>query len=97
MPTLLLDKPVHAKAAMGERPERRPQPSGEEPDRMGMERAMALMVILVAAAYFRMRSPLYNTVYMDESVYVVYGRMFLAHHFEAPMDTPLQWTFGWYL
>lgn len=97
MPTLLLDKPVHAKPAIGERLERRPQASAPEPDRLGLERAMALMVILVAAAYFRMRSPLYNTAYMDESVYVVYGRMFLAHHFEAPMATPLQWTFGWYL
>src|SRR5258708_21037170 len=23
--------------------------------------------------------------------------MFLSRHFEAPLDTPLQWSFGWYL
>ena len=97
MASLLLDKAATQKSANGKQLERRPQLSGEEPDRLGLERGLALMVILVAAAYLRMRSPLYNTAYMDESVYVVYGRMFLAHHFEAPMDTPLQWTFGWYL
>lgn len=55
------------------------------------------MLIAAAAIYLRVRDPLYSTAYMDESVYVVYGRMFLARHFESPLDTPLQWTFGWYL
>jgi len=39
----------------------------------------------------------FSTAYMDESIYVIYGRMFLSRHFEAPLDTPLQWSFGWYL
>src|SRR5437868_13991655 len=34
---------------------------------------------------------------MDESVYVVYGRMFLSRMFESPLDTPLHHSFGWYL
>jgi Dolichyl-phosphate-mannose-protein mannosyltransferase len=55
------------------------------------------MLIGVAAVYLRAHDPLYSTAYMDESVYVVYGRMFLARHFEAPLGTPLQWSFGWYL
>lgn len=55
------------------------------------------MLVAAAAIYLRVRDPLYSTAYMDESVYVVYGRMFLARHFESPLDTPLQWTFGWYL
>jgi hypothetical protein len=53
--------------------------------------------ILVIAWMMRTRNPEFSTAYMDESVYVVYGRMFLTHHFEAPLDTPLQWSFGWYL
>lgn len=53
--------------------------------------------ILVVAWMFRTRNPEFSTAYMDESVYVVYGRMFLTRHFEAPLDTPLQWSFGWYL
>lgn len=72
-----------------------PPPSGK--DRFTLERGLALMLIGVAAIYLRARDPLYNTAYMDESIYVVYGRMFLAHHFEAPLGSPLQWTFGWYL
>jgi hypothetical protein len=55
------------------------------------------MLIAAAAIYLRVRDPLYSTAYMDESVYVVYGRMFLSRHFESPLDTPLQWSFGWYL
>lgn len=34
---------------------------------------------------------------MDESIYILYGRMFLSHHFESPIDHPLNFTFGWYL
>lgn len=34
---------------------------------------------------------------MDESIYILYGRMFLAHHFEPPIDHPLNFSFGWYL
>lgn len=55
------------------------------------------MLIAAAALYMRVRDPLFSTAYMDESIYVVYGRMFLARHFESPLDTPLQWSFGWYL
>jgi hypothetical protein len=55
------------------------------------------MLVAVAAVYLRVHDPLYNTAYMDESIYVVYGRMFLARHFESPLTTPLQWSFGWYL
>jgi len=72
-----------------------PPTSGK--DRFTLERGLALMLIGVAAIYLRARDPLYNTAYMDESIYVVYGRMFLAHHFEAPLGSPLGWTFGWYL
>lgn len=73
------------------------KPVSSSNDRFALERGLALMLVAVAAVYLRARDPLYNTAYMDESVYVVYGRMFLSHHFEAPLDTPLQWTFGWYL
>lgn len=34
---------------------------------------------------------------MDESIYILYGRMFLSHHFESPIDHPLNFSFGWYL
>lgn len=34
---------------------------------------------------------------MDESIYVLYGRMFLTAHFEPPIDHPLHFSFGWYL
>jgi dolichyl-phosphate-mannose-protein mannosyltransferase len=96
MATLLLKPELVAK------PKLAPLPAPIEPrsraeDRFALERGLALMLVAVAAIYLRARDPLYNTAYMDESVYVVYGRMFLAHHFEAPLDTPLQWSFGWYL
>jgi Dolichyl-phosphate-mannose-protein mannosyltransferase len=66
-------------------------------DGFALERGLALMLVAVVAVYLRARDPLYNTAFMDESVYVVYGRMFLAHHFEAPLANPLEWSFGWYL
>ncbi|MGH9710825.1 MAG: ArnT family glycosyltransferase, partial [Candidatus Acidiferrales bacterium] len=31
------------------------------------------------------------------SIYVLFGRMFLTRHFEAPLDNPLNSSFGWYL
>ena len=96
MATLLLGP---QKTKQAEAPER-PAPSMPRMPRdsaFQLERGLALMLITVAAVYLRARDPLYNTAYMDESVYVVYGRMFLARHFEAPLDTPLQWSFGWYL
>jgi Dolichyl-phosphate-mannose-protein mannosyltransferase len=71
--------------------------SSSSDDSFRLERGLALMLIAAAAIYLRVRDPLYSTAYMDESVYVVYGRMFLSRHFESPLDTPLQWTFGWYL
>lgn len=55
------------------------------------------MLIAAGALFLRVHNPFYTTAYMDESIYVVYGRMFLSRHFEAPLDTPLQWSFGWYL
>jgi len=91
MATLLLEPEVVSKPATPIEPRSRTE------DRFALERGLALMLVAVAAVYLRARDPLYNTAYMDESVYVVYGRMFLAHHFEAPLDTPLQWSFGWYL
>lgn len=90
MATLLLNKPASANT-------QRFLHSSPGVDSFRLERRLALMLIAVAAIYLRFWNPLYSTAYMDESVYVVYGRMFLARHFEAPLDTPLQWSFGWYL
>jgi dolichyl-phosphate-mannose-protein mannosyltransferase len=56
-----------------------------------------LLVILAVAWYLRARNPNYSSAFMDESIYVVYGRMFLTGQFEAPLDHPLQFSFGWYL
>ena len=53
--------------------------------------------ILLAAWILRSRDFHFSTAFMDESIFVLYGRMFLSHRFEAPLDTPLQWSFGWYL
>jgi dolichyl-phosphate-mannose-protein mannosyltransferase len=61
------------------------------------ERVLALVLIAAIALWLRAQSPDYSTAYMDESVYVVYGRMFLARHFEAPIASPLRWSLGWYL
>ena len=57
----------------------------------------ALLIVLAVALYLRARDPNYTSAFMDESVYIVYGRMFLSGHFEAPLDHPLQFSFGWYL
>jgi len=68
-----------------------------EEDHFQTERVVAILLVLALAWYLRGRDPGYSTAYMDESIYVIYGRMFLKRHFEAPLDTPLQWSFGWYL
>ncbi len=62
-----------------------------------VEKVLGVAGIIVVALWFRAQNPNYSTAYMDESVYVVYGRMFLSRHFEAPLDSPLRWSFGWYL
>lgn len=56
-----------------------------------------LLVILAVAWYLRARHPNYSSAFMDESIYIVYGRMFLTGQFEAPLGHPLQFSFGWYL
>jgi Dolichyl-phosphate-mannose-protein mannosyltransferase len=61
------------------------------------ERVLALLLIAIVALWLRAQNPGYTTAYIDESIYVVYGRMFLGRHFEAPLATPLRWSFGWYL
>lgn len=33
---------------------------------------------------------------MDETIYILTGRMFLNHHFESPIDHYLNYSFGWY-
>lgn len=57
----------------------------------------ALLIVIGIAWYLRARNPHFSSAYMDESIYVLYGRMFLAHHFESPIDQPLHFSFGWYL
>lgn len=71
-------------------------PAGGE-DFFRLEHALVLMLIAVAAVYLRAMGPRYSTAYMDESIYVVYGRMFFSRNFEYPLHSPLQWSFGWYL
>lgn len=66
-------------------------------DHFFAERLLSLVLIVVVAFWLRAQDPGFSTAYMDESVYIVYGRMFLARHFEAPLDFPLRWSFGWYL
>ncbi|HEV2488876.1 MAG TPA: glycosyltransferase family 39 protein [Candidatus Acidoferrales bacterium] len=56
-----------------------------------------LLIVIGIAWYLRARNPHFSSAYMDESIYVLYGRMFLAHHFEPPIDQPLHFSFGWYL
>lgn len=57
----------------------------------------ALAGIILVAWILRASNPHYSSAYMDEWIYVLYGRMFLARHFEAPIDQPLHFSFGWYL
>ncbi|MFZ3244660.1 MAG: glycosyltransferase family 39 protein [Candidatus Acidiferrales bacterium] len=56
-----------------------------------------LFAIVAVAWYLRARDPHYSSAYMDESIYVLYGRMFLTRHFQPPIDHPLNFSFGWYL
>lgn len=58
---------------------------------------LPLLLILVLAWYLRARHPHFASAYMDETIYVLFGRMFLARHFEAPLNNPLNSSFGWYL
>ncbi len=88
--------PIHTNARRKEATNKSLAPLAGE-DHFRIEHSLALMLIAVAAIYLRAMAPRYSTAYMDESIYVVYGRMFLSRHFEAPLDTPLQWSFGWYL
>jgi 4-amino-4-deoxy-L-arabinose transferase-like glycosyltransferase len=91
MPPLLLNRPDTQSL-----PQAKSISSGAN-DQFRTEWKLALLIIAAAAVYLRAFDPWYSTAYMDESIYVVYGRMFLAHHFEAPLLSPLQWSFGWYL
>ncbi len=56
-----------------------------------------LLLILAVAWFVRVRNPHFASAYLDESIYVLYGRMFLTRHFEAPLGQPLDFSFGWYL
>ncbi len=71
--------------------------SAETGDFFFAERVLALLLIAIVALWLRAQDPGYTTAYIDESIYVVYGRMFLHKHFEAPLESPLRWSFGWYL
>jgi Dolichyl-phosphate-mannose-protein mannosyltransferase len=64
---------------------------------MGGGSWVALALILVVAWLVRARDFSFSTAYMDESIYIVYGRMYLSHHLESSIDQPLRWSFGWYL
>jgi hypothetical protein len=56
-----------------------------------------LVAIVAVAWYLRARDPHYSSAYMDESIYILYGHMFLTRHFQPPIDHPLNFSFGWYL
>jgi hypothetical protein len=58
---------------------------------------ISIGAVVAVAWYLRARDPHFSSAYMDESIYVLYGRMFLTRHFEAPIDHPLNYSFGWYL
>jgi hypothetical protein len=58
---------------------------------------LPLVLIIGLAWFLRARNPHYASAYMDESIYVLFGRMFLTNHFEAPLNNPLNSSFGWYL
>lgn len=58
---------------------------------------LPLVVIVALAWYLRARNPHFASAYMDETIYVLFGRMFLVRHFEAPLNNPLNSSFGWYL
>jgi 4-amino-4-deoxy-L-arabinose transferase-like glycosyltransferase len=58
---------------------------------------LLLVVILAGAFWLRGHDPLYNTAFEDEHTYVMFGNMFLNHHFEAPYEQPLTYSMGWYL
>ncbi|HWQ03320.1 MAG TPA: hypothetical protein VNL38_02465, partial [Candidatus Nitrosotenuis sp.] len=60
-------------------------------------RRAVLLLIAAAALQVRAQDLNFSTGYMDETVYVLYGRMFLTGNFEEPLDTPLRWSYGWYL
>lgn len=56
-----------------------------------------VFAIVAIGWYLRARNPHYSSAYMDETIYILDGRMFLSGHFEAPIDHPLNFSFGWYL
>lgn len=58
---------------------------------------LVLAVILAGGFWLRGHDPLYNTAFEDEHTYVMFGNMFLNHHFEAPYEQPLTYSMGWYL
>ncbi|MBI3662311.1 MAG: glycosyltransferase family 39 protein [Acidobacteria bacterium] len=68
-----------------------------ESDAVRWARRLILLIILLAAWNLRASNLRYSTAYMDETIYVVYGDMFLHDTFEKPLENPMQWSFGWYL
>ena len=76
------------------------RPRRQEPDFpevRGLNSWLLLALVLAIAWFVRARDFSFATAYMDESLYIDYGRMFLSHDYQWPLDHPLRWTWGWYL
>lgn len=100
MASLLLRSQAAATEPPPQKPVKQPRyriPLGPQVDPFHHERIWALSLVVVAGWYLRAWDPVFSTAYTDESVPVLYGRMFLARVFEFPLNQPMRHMFGWYL
>jgi dolichyl-phosphate-mannose-protein mannosyltransferase len=58
---------------------------------------LLLFVVMLAAWYLRTRNLLYSTAFLDETLEIIFGRLFLANPQHPPYEQTLYWHYGWYL
>lgn len=66
-------------------------------DSLRVLHGLILLVIVLVAWFLRTRNLLYTTAFLDETLNIIYGRLFLANPLHPPYEQTLYWHYGWYL
>ncbi len=66
-------------------------------DSLRVLHGLILFVIVLSAWFLRTRNLLYTTAFLDETLEIIYGRLFLANPLHPPYEQTLYWHYGWYL
>lgn len=66
-------------------------------DSLRVLHGLILFVIVLTAWFLRTRNLLYTTAFLDETLEIIFGRLFLANPLHPPYQETLYWHYGWYL